>query len=479
MRYLKQLTLIALLACLFADAGAYDQNPYQTREFAYERSWNFDDYKITTKGKVDFNYDYTDVIMMGEKAYLKIAKVSKGMTKKLHIGTKDGEILYRYFENNKELNFDSNGKEWMNAILPVVVRNTGLDLENRVKRIYADKGLTGFLAEFDHVSNEYFKERMVDHLLTKQKLSNSELFQLINHFSSNLKEQNTLGNILQMHSQKFLKTEELSKVYFTALESLPTSGELSRVMYFIFENNNLADTNYDRFLNLIAGMKPGKNREYHDKSSLVRLLLNDESIDNKKLTKVLSLVDANYKGLERSQLLTSALDVENISNENLKTIYLFAKSTSDYEKQSIFQKVLRDELLNPTNYPQFKEALKTISEDQTLSMLLTQLVEYQKIGDKKLDDVLELADNFSSNRDKVGFYNKLFYSMDLQDYQQLKILKKMENVDNQHELTMFLQEAVQSVNLGNEEIKEKLTELVNKIKEKHQYGMLMRSINQY
>jgi hypothetical protein len=55
----------------------------------------------------------------------------------------------------------------------------GIDAENRVQRIYAQKGTTGVLNEVGRFKSDYVKEMYLSYLLKGQKLSKDELIALL------------------------------------------------------------------------------------------------------------------------------------------------------------------------------------------------------------------------------------------------------------------------------------------------------------
>jgi hypothetical protein len=477
MKHSNYIKLLGFLLCTFVSLNIVAQERGYYREYTYERNYSFDDLKITTKGKVEFNYEYTDVVMMGEEAYFKIAEVKKGLTRKLHLGTKEGEIIYKYFENNKEKSFEPKGKEWMTKILPDVVRNTGIDLKNRVKRIYNDNGLNGFLAEYDKVKEEHYKLRMVSLLIEEQKLSNAELVQILKHCPAQLKDKHMLASFLQTDAKKFLATEELSKLYFQNLNNISETSEKSRVLYFIFENNNFSESNYNRFLNSVKLMPNDKNKSY-EKTSLYTLMLQDDKIDNKKLANILADVKELKLDMEAERLIQSVLEVENISSQNMTAVYAITKSLSKYQKSNVLQNIIHKGVLNDSNYAGFKSALSTVKDDHGLSNLLQQLMNYEKVKSHKINDAIQLSDNFKNSHSKIGFYNQLFREHDLSDAQQLKVIAKMKESGNSQEKQMFVQDAIMNANLKNEKIENELKEMIMSFKSEHMTGSLLRQLKE-
>lgn len=67
------ITIAALLLSALSGLNISAKSFQKKYQYNYERSWEYGDIKVTSKGKIEFNYDYTDVVMMGEEAYLKIA----------------------------------------------------------------------------------------------------------------------------------------------------------------------------------------------------------------------------------------------------------------------------------------------------------------------------------------------------------------------------------------------------------------------
>ena len=174
----KQLLFITLIfvALLNVTFGSFAAEPDKEISITRNSNWNLEKLKISTNGELTFNDNYTDIIEVSDDGYLKISMVSFGMKRKLYVSSDEGRVVYRYFEGSKEISFEPKGREWMKEILPDVIRNSGIDLENRVNKMYQKKGVTAIV--FDEFFKTY-KKKGVEKLIITPELEDNKDIQLI------------------------------------------------------------------------------------------------------------------------------------------------------------------------------------------------------------------------------------------------------------------------------------------------------------
>src|SRR5207342_1706827 len=67
----------------------------------------------------------------------------------------NGTLTRAYFVAGMKRPWDDEAKRFLSTELPILVRQTGLGAESRVKSIYGKKGVSGVLEEIDLLGGDY------------------------------------------------------------------------------------------------------------------------------------------------------------------------------------------------------------------------------------------------------------------------------------------------------------------------------------
>lgn len=467
------LFLVIMVAVLLNPVNdCFAVKPDKEITISWSSNWNTENLKISTNGDIEFNENYTDITSVSDGGYLKISMVSFGMKRKLYVSSEDGRIVYRYFEGNKEVNFEPKGREWMKKVLPDVIRNSGLDLENRVNKIYQKKGITGFLSELEETDSDYYSSRMVEYLLKNNKLNKSELKSLLREFPYRINSDYELSRIYKKYNPVFLDDAEVSAVFFNSLEELSSNYELSQVLSSVYKRNDLTNENFTLFIGAL-----GEISSDYEKSNLLKQALHDDKLTNEQLTLLLKEVEDLSSDYEKSQIIKSLLNADGLSTKNMNEIIELTHSlSSDYETTQIVGSLIKNGLLNKSNLDGFNELIEEISSDYSYTQILNELIDYEALGTDRFDFLLKASDNISSSYELSKFYNSLLNEPELTETQQLELISKAENISSNYELANFLIQASQKMDLENEKIRQALINATQEISSEYEYGKVMKAI---
>lgn len=468
LQFLLSLMVVVMLSSFSCTAGNGDWDIVITKN----NNWRVENIKISTNGDIEFNDEYTDVKAMSDDAYIKISMVSFGMRRKLYIHSDDGRINYRYFEGSKEVDFEPKGRAWMKKMLPDIVRNSGLDLENRVNKMYQKGGISGFLKELEETDSDYYRSRMVRYLLKNNKLNKNELRSLIREFPYRINSDYELSQIYKKYNSVFITDPEISEEFFNSLEEISSNYELSQILKSVYKKNELSEENFTHFIEAMDDISSS-----YEKSNLMKMALADDKLTNAQLNLLLGEVEDISSSYEKSQIIKSLIKEEGLSSVNVDKILDLTESvSSDYEMGQIINSMIREEMINQSNLNQFTDLLGNISSDYTYKGILNQLIEYDELGEGRFDFLLEASDEISSNYELSRFYKTLLIKGNLTKKQQLTLISKSENISSNYELASFLITATQRMDLDDDEIRDALIEAAQEVSSEYEYGKVMKAI---
>lgn len=470
----KYLLLLLLPVAVFLNPvnDCFASKPDKEITISWNSNWNRENTKISTNGDIEFNDDYTAVASISDGGYLKISMVSFGMKRKLYASSEDGRVVYRYFEGNKEVNFEPKGREWMRKILPDIIRNSGLDLENRVTKIYQKKGVNGFLSELEETDSDYFRSRMVSYLLKNNELEKDELQSLIREFPYRIDSDYELSQIYKKYNSVFLQDAEVSADFFNSLAELSSDYELSQVLKSVYKRNELDNANFTLFIGALDDISSD-----FEKSNIIKLALRDEKLTEEQLNALLVEVEELSSDFEKTRIIKSLLNGATLSSKSLDNIIeLTYGLSSDYETTQIIGLLIKGGLLNRTNLHEFNKLLEDISSDYSYTQILNQLMGYEQLGSERFDFLMNASDNISSSYELTKFYTSFLNQEELTVEQQLELIYKAENISSNYELAQFLTKASQKMDLSNELIYDALISATQEISSEYEYGKVMKAI---
>ncbi|MBN8887228.1 MAG: hypothetical protein J0I77_16010 [Rudaea sp.] len=133
------------------------------------------DLTLIAKGKLEFTADESDIASLSPGGSASLEEKRDGTTRRLELTEHDGKLDRRYYVNRHEQPFDEGGRAWLAALLPRLIRDSGLGAEARVQRIYTSGGAAAVLAEIEQIHNDYVRGIYLGLLVDKGPLSPADL----------------------------------------------------------------------------------------------------------------------------------------------------------------------------------------------------------------------------------------------------------------------------------------------------------------
>ena len=153
-----------------------DDDPKDGPRFQFLSSSGGRCLEVKLSGTVDFTSDERAVrgVSRGGELYLRerFADVDRELTV---TRGEDATPEYDYAVNGRHTEFDDSGRAWLAELIPEILRESGLNVRQRVARIRKDDGVRGVLAEIERTSSTGAKGAAYNALIDQGELSESEL----------------------------------------------------------------------------------------------------------------------------------------------------------------------------------------------------------------------------------------------------------------------------------------------------------------
>ncbi len=364
---MKFCLIVLFLLCNFL--GISSQNNYQSRNSTYNFNGVAGDFNVNYKGDIKVADDDKSILSITPGGFLEIEKKTFGNSRKLNVyPIADGKIVYEYKEGFGKVDFEPNGRKWMEEILPEVIRSTGIDVEGRVHRIYSKGGINAIINEINSIENDYTASAYYRVLISTENLTESEYKLSVIALSKTVSSDYEKANVLSQVSQFYITSVPLSEAFLTSVSVISSDFEKSRVLKGM-DMALLSEEQQSFYLNSVNTI----NSDF-EKSNVIELLLSKMELSDNNLLQaieVTSEIDSDY---EKSGCLMTLLT--KCTNDN-QFIEIFKKTTlmtTEFDKSNVLKKA--SEIIKPSSesLDSYFEAINSMSSDFDCSAVLKSVV---------------------------------------------------------------------------------------------------------
>ncbi|PZQ09810.1 MAG: hypothetical protein DI564_17200 [Rhodanobacter denitrificans] len=126
---------------------------------------------VEQNGRVEFNDEETDVVGLPGGADLTISETVSGTKREIRFVSSGGAVTRTYRVDGTERALDADGRAWVAAVLPRVLRESGAQVEARSRRLIARGGVDALLAEIDLIQSDHARAAYLSVLFGQAGLS--------------------------------------------------------------------------------------------------------------------------------------------------------------------------------------------------------------------------------------------------------------------------------------------------------------------
>lgn len=133
--------------------------------------------KIKIHGDAVFTDAEDDVLSLTDK--IVIQEQRKDHTLRIAYQAERGSVKSVYTVDGREQALDADGKRWLATVIPVILRESAINVEKRIKRIYAKGGADAVLAEIELIHSDYARRSYIVRLPELGRLDDKQLARLL------------------------------------------------------------------------------------------------------------------------------------------------------------------------------------------------------------------------------------------------------------------------------------------------------------
>jgi beta-lactamase regulating signal transducer with metallopeptidase domain len=194
--------------------------------------------EMRVRGDVHFNDEETDVKSMSADGFFGYEE-SFGFSSRRYQATVDssGQIVRHYLVDGREKPLDADAQAWLRAALPDLLRDSGIDAPERVRRILKQGGAPAVLAEIAKIHSDGTKRLYIRELVPIGNL-NIDQFQSVLRIVRGMGSDGEKAEVLVFLGPYTLK-DRLRDYAFEAVKTINSDGEKHRVLtQFILQDTS-------------------------------------------------------------------------------------------------------------------------------------------------------------------------------------------------------------------------------------------------
>jgi hypothetical protein len=200
---------------------------------SWKWEWNDDGWKkrLEIRGKAEFTDDYVDISRISEEGSVIVEEIRGGAARRLEIKPEpNGQLRRVYYFNNQPRAIDDDGRAWAARILLEAVRQSAIDADKRVQRIFERKGLNGVLEEISLTQGDYAKRKYFEALLKNRSLNSSALQTVLREAARQISSDYDQAQLLINASDLLVGKAEVLPAFFEAAATLKSDYERRQVL---------------------------------------------------------------------------------------------------------------------------------------------------------------------------------------------------------------------------------------------------------
>lgn len=437
----------------------------------WETSSGLTDFEVEMRGKVELTADDKDIKSISDDGYLEITKTVFGSRRSIVVESLGGgKMKKEYYEGRTKMNWEPNGRQWLNEILPELLRTTGIAAESRVNRMFKSGGTNAVLAEIGEIESDHVKALYADHLMT-QPVPAKDYVTIINTLASSVESDHYLATFLQNNIVKFMKSKEATQAVLAAVDNIESDHYKTVIVTEALSSDAISPENVKLVLQAASNMSSD-----HYKTEVLTSLLDHDNLSDDVLATVLTNTRSIESDHYRTVVLTEVLEKENLSSASYAAAIASVKEIdSDHYITVVIQDLL-DKKLTDAVLTEVLNVSSAIGSDHYRTEVLTSLIDRHQITEAQLKTLLDAATNMDSDHYKTIVLQEAI-SGKLSNPALINLINATEMLDSDHYLTEVLVDLAPLAKAGSPEVKEAFRKAARNVSNETYYGRVMKAVD--
>ena len=325
-----------------AAASQSTQSTTQRMTTKDDNTWNWTNSEngiklsVTIHGEVEFEDDYSDVRgIKTDDGSIRILDERGGVTRRFEVKVTSDGIKRSYSINGQASPINDEARAWLKKVLKDTVVQGGYDAKPRVRRILAQSGPSGVLAEISTLKSDYVKRIYFDELLAQGNLDANTSRQALRQAAQEIKSDYEKSQLLIKMSANYVRDDQSREIYIEGVNSINSSYEKGRALSALLKQGNLSHEN------LLFVIKSAHNiSSDYERSQLLIKVASGFPLDERARVAYLEGISSMSSDYEKGRVLSALLKKDDLRKENLLFAIKSASTiNSDYERAQLLIKI--------------------------------------------------------------------------------------------------------------------------------------------
>ena len=438
----------------------------------WRTSTGLTDFNIEYRGRIELTEDDKDIKNISDDGYLEINKTVFGSKRTIVIESLGGgKMKKEYYEGRTKMDWEPNGKAWLNEILPEIVRNTTIGAESRVNRFFKQGGTAGVLAEIDRIDSDYTKSYYAN-LLMKQPVQVKDYPVIINKLSEDMDSDHYITEFLKNNLNKFMQNKEATSAVFSATRKMDSDHYKTVVITEALKGQIASIENVKIILSAASEMDSD-----HYITEVLTSLLKQKNLSDAIIAELIATTSSIESDHYKTVVLTQALDKEGLSSASHQRVI---EAVKDIESDHYITQVIKhllDNKLSDELLSLLLNMVTSVESDHYRTEVLTTLIDRQDLTEEQFSKLVEACKNMDSDHYKTVVLQDALSSSSITDSKVLTILNATRGIDSDHYITEVLVKAAPKVKSGSSALKDAYRNAARSISSETYYGKALRAID--
>jgi hypothetical protein len=330
--------------------------------------WNDDsrDLRVEMRGEITFSPDERSIASLSNWGYFEIEETKGWSRRLLEVRpSPSGVPQEKYFIDGFQKPFDEVGRAWAATTYPFLIRELGIDIEGRVGRILASRGVTGVIEEVNLIHSDYIKRKYLTRLAEHTTLSTDDLLRVAMS-ARKISSDHKKAEFLLENAHRFA-ADQLRASYFQAVDSIGSDYDRRRVLIGMLEADGRSPETASR-----VGQSAKLMNSDHDKAEVLIAIPSSTGETGCALLKAARTIQSDH---DKARVLRDSGYLE--SSECAAAFFaVVSLIQSDNDRSSVLRDMLTRPGLGPSTYGSVASAAKAMSSDNDKANVLTLLSKY-------------------------------------------------------------------------------------------------------
>ena len=316
-------------------------------------------FEMSTRGKVWFTDDDRDIRQLEPGGRLMIDERLRFGPERMLIITAapNGDMERTYLVDGRTQPFDAAGQAWLSALLPEIIRETGIGAVERVKRIHGQKGVSGVLDEIDLIRSSSNRRLYLTTLMNEARLSGPDAVRAM-RAAGKISSSSEKASVLVAAADRLPMNEpNVRNAYVEAARGISSSSELRRALTRLLEDGSLDDAVLRDALTVAGSISSTS-----EKASVLVLAAQRHKFDDDALrTAFFNATESISSSSEKRRVLVAVLRAQGSDRDIVRDVVRSARTiSSDSEKAAVLMEVSSLQLKDMGTAEAYLDAANTI-----------------------------------------------------------------------------------------------------------------------